>query len=375
MQNPLRRSGRRRSVDSNFGPDYYEDADSGDDTGTDNEAWQRDNLEGEVELPIISYEGYYWNGKDYSNAFIEDFKDIEDFSSDQFDRTEVPRMPWRDEAFVCFGHSARDIARHFIQRWNQVKREKVKQNAMFPFLLPKGYTEPFEYDSSWFIDPLYSCNIQFTRSMDTWSGGISETETSILNAYVDLIKNAEHYIYIENQFFVTTTNPEKDMEVKNPIAQAICERIVRAHSKNEKFRAYVVLPLLPSFDSFITIQAVQYYNLRSIINGEYSIYKELQRNGIEDPAEYITFHGMRNWSVLMGKLVHGIIYVHSKLLIVDDKYVICGSANINDRSMLGSRDSEIAAVIKDEEFISSTLSNKTVKVGKYAYSLRQKIFK
>jgi len=34
-----------------------------------------------------------------------------------------------------------------------------------------------------------------------------------------------------------------------------------------------------------------------------------------------------------------IIYVHSKLMIVDDKKVICGSANINDRSLLGNRDS------------------------------------
>jgi phosphatidylserine/phosphatidylglycerophosphate/cardiolipin synthase-like enzyme len=31
------------------------------------------------------------------------------------------------------------------------------------------------------------------------------------------------------------------------------------------------------------------------------------------------------------------IYIHSKLLIVDDRLVICGSANINDRSMLGKR--------------------------------------
>ena len=29
-------------------------------------------------------------------------------------------------------------------------------------------------------------------------------------------------------------------------------------------------------------------------------------------------------------------------MIVDDNYVIMGSANINDRSMLGTRDSEIA---------------------------------
>ncbi len=77
----------------------------------------------------------------------------------------------------------------------------------------------------------------------------------------------------------------------------------------------------------------------------------------------------------MGKLVQEIIYVHSKLMIVDDKYVICGSANINDRSMLGKRDSEVAALIEDVDLVDSTLNEKSVKVGKYAFSLRKKIFK
>jgi phosphatidylserine/phosphatidylglycerophosphate/cardiolipin synthase-like enzyme len=36
------------------------------------------------------------------------------------------------------------------------------------------------------------------------------------------------------------------------------------------------------------------------------------------------------------------VYVHSKGIIVDDEYIICGSANINQRSMDGSRDTEIA---------------------------------
>jgi phospholipase D1/2 len=132
---------------------------------------------------------------------------------------------------------------------------------------------------------------------------------------------------------------------------------------------------LPGFDNRNAIQAVQFYNLRSINLGEYSIYKSLRKAGISDPSEYITFHGMRNWCVLMGKLVQEIIYVHSKLMIVDDKYVICGSANINDRSMLGKRDSEVAAVVKDQEFFESTLNGQKVLVGKYANSLRKKIFK
>jgi phospholipase D1/2 len=36
------------------------------------------------------------------------------------------------------------------------------------------------------------------------------------------------------------------------------------------------------------------------------------------------------------------IYVHSKGMVVDDEYVLIGSANINQRSMDGSRDTEIA---------------------------------
>ena len=36
------------------------------------------------------------------------------------------------------------------------------------------------------------------------------------------------------------------------------------------------------------------------------------------------------------------VYVHSKMMIVDDEYIILGSANINQRSMAGARDTEIA---------------------------------
>jgi phospholipase D1/2 len=39
------------------------------------------------------------------------------------------------------------------------------------------------------------------------------------------------------------------------------------------------------------------------------------------------------------------VYVHSKLLIVDDEVALIGSANINMRSMAGTRDTEIAASV------------------------------
>lgn len=76
----------------------------------------------DIELPKNTDNGYYyWIGKDYANVYKEDFKDVHEFNKDQFDRTETPRMPWRDQGMVMIGHGARDLARHFIQRWNQCK--------------------------------------------------------------------------------------------------------------------------------------------------------------------------------------------------------------------------------------------------------------
>ena len=69
-----------------------------------------------------------------------------------------------------------------------------------------------------------------TRSLSSWSGGICETEVSIQNAYIKLIEQAEHYIYIENQFFVTTCNADKDSIVSNQVGKALLDRIVEAHT-------------------------------------------------------------------------------------------------------------------------------------------------
>jgi phosphatidylserine/phosphatidylglycerophosphate/cardiolipin synthase-like enzyme len=42
---------------------------------------------------------------------------------------------------------------------------------------------------------------------------------------------------------------------------------------------------------------------------------------------------------LMNTNMRHMIYIHSKLMIVDDRYLILGSANLNERSLAGDRDS------------------------------------
>ena len=46
-----------------------------------------------------------------------------------------------------------------------------------------------------------------------------------------------------------------------------------------------------------------------------------------------------------GKPTTEMVYPHSKMMIVDDLFALIGSPNINDRSLLGNRDSEIAVTI------------------------------
>lgn len=62
-----------------------------------------------------------WLGKDYTNFIVKDFNDLEKPYQDLVDRTTTPRMPWHDIGMLVQNAAARDVARHFIQRWNAIK--------------------------------------------------------------------------------------------------------------------------------------------------------------------------------------------------------------------------------------------------------------
>lgn len=85
----------------------------------------------------------------------------------------------------------------------------------------------------------------------------------------------------------------------------------------------------------------------TICKGKPSLIELLKADGIPDPYKYIKFYSLRAHALLeeLHTPVSEIIYIHAKLMIVDDTYIILGSANVNDRSMLGSRDHEIGIFI------------------------------
>ena len=103
---------------------------------------------------------------------------------------------------------------------------------------------------------------------------------------------------------------------------------------------------------------------------------EYQTIPLEECGKYVTLLNLRSWAQLGDRTVTEQIYVHSKLTIVDDLYVLVGSANINDRSLLGGRDSELAALIVDNETKIVTCPERgiNIPVRTFAYQLRKQIW-
>uniref|UniRef100_K7GJ20 Phospholipase n=1 Tax=Pelodiscus sinensis TaxID=13735 RepID=K7GJ20_PELSI len=319
----------------------------------------------------------FWHGKDYCNFVFKDWVQLDKPFADFIDRYTTPRMPWHDISSVVHGKAARDVARHFIQRWNFTKIMKPKYRSLsYPFLLPKSQRTANEMKYQ--VPDSVCANVQVLSSAADWSAGIKYHEESIHNAYVSVIENSKHYIYIENQFFISCAD---DKVVSNKIGDTIAQRILKAHRENKRYRVYVVIPLLPGFEGDIStgggnaLQAIMHFNYRTMCRGENSILGQLKAEIGDKWINYISFCGLRTYAELEGNLVTELIYVHSKLLIADDDTVIIGSANINDRSMLGKRDSEMAIIVQDAKTIPSVMDGKDYKAGQFAQSLRLRCFR
>ncbi|KAI2624830.1 phospholipase D [Hypoxylon sp. NC1633] len=318
-------------------------------------------------------------GKDYSNPRVLDFFKLNEPYEEMYDRSTVPRMPWHDIAMQVVGQPARDLTRHFVQRWNYLRRER-KPTRPTPFLLPPPDANPVDLEA---LGLSGTCEVQILRSAGDWSLGYPRDlrEHSIQSAYVKLIEESEHFVYMENQFFITSTET-MNTRVVNRIGDALVERIIRAHERDEEWRCCVLIPLMPGFQNTVdqaegsSVRLIMQFQYRSICRGPNSIFGRLQAVGIE-PEDYIQFFSLRQWGRIgtHNQLVTEQLYIHAKTIIVDDRVALIGSANINERSMLGNRDSEVAAIVRDTDMMWSTMAGEPYRVGRFAYTLRMRLMR
>ena len=201
--------------------------------------------------------------------------------------------------------------------------------------------------------------------------------------------------------------PGKALMPENEIGKALGDRIAEAIRLDQPFHVYLVLPVHPEgkLDD-ITVVGQVHWTMQSLVFADHSLVNRVRRaiaakrlckrplntamwekamqdagkeidgkvgyTNIEekDWAKYLTLLNLRNCQIVGGRLVTEQIYIHTKLLIVDDRHVIVGSANINDRSQSGKRDSEIAVMLLDKSTEKAMIRDVETHVNPLARNLR-----
>ena len=108
-------------------------------------------------------------------------------------------------------------------------------------------------------------------------------------------------------------------------------------------------------------------------NNGLSLIEQLEKKMGDKWKNYIFFYSLRTHGLVNNVPTTEKIHVHSKLLIVDDTKVIIGSPNLNDRSLLGDRDSEIAILIEEKKEDNFIMNGNKYQASKTAVELRKKL--
>eukprot|EP00727_Mastigamoeba_balamuthi_P002229 m51a1_g12002 putative phospholipase d epsilon-like (720) ;mRNA; f:4553-7718 len=265
-----------------------------------------------------------------------------------------PRMPWHDLHSKVEGPAAWDVVTNFQQRW----AKQAKDKGALPRLLSDDYDlkASGQSNTQW--------NVEIVRSIDPHSAlGILKVESGIQRSYVLAIREAKDFLYIEDQFFCGSSPHwlEKfPVPCYNLIPLEIAERVCRSIRDGRPFHVYVVIPLHPEGDPAGGMNQQILLWQRRTMNMMYNrIAQEIKARGSSMRAtDYLSFYflGQRETppplemnvadeyqqrAAMAGRFM---IYVHSKLLIADDRVVLVGSANTNERSMSGDRDTDMNIV-------------------------------
>ncbi|XP_059442327.1 phospholipase D beta 1-like [Corylus avellana] len=314
----------------------------------------------------------------------------DDYNNPTFKEPPVgcPRQPWHDLHSRIDGPAAWDILTNFKERWLRASKQHDNAQHKFESYYADIINGMADIPSQSHNDP-EDWHVQVFRSIDSISvkgfpdlkdskGAMEKNlvygknvliDMSIHTAYVNAIRAAQKFIYIENQFFLGSSfnwDSHKDIGSNNLIPMEIALKIANKIKANERFSAYIVIPMRPEGDPTDSVNKQILYWQHKTMQMMYEIvYKALKEVGLEnkyEPQDYLNFFCLgnreapdrkdsldagnptaaRTSQALTRKSRRFMIYVHSKGMIVDDEYVILGSANINHRSMSGTRDTEIA---------------------------------
>lgn len=268
-----------------------------------------------------------------------------------------PREPWHDIHCKLEGPVAWDVLYNFEQRWTRqadkwylVPPKSLHQNLIHPSLDTSMDSE------SW--------NVQIFRSIDATAAADFPTDPfaaakvglitgkdnvidrSIQDAYINAIRRAKNFIYIENQYFLGSSYGwlSKDIKVEDInalqlIPKELSLKIVSKIEAGENFRVYIVIPMWPEgVPESVSVRAILDWQRRTIEMMYADVAQAIQKKGLDDahPRDYLTFFCLGNRESIgeynpqqtpesnsdyykAQKARRFMIYVHSKMMIGKQK--------------------------------------------------------
>lgn len=205
---------------------------------------------------------------------------------------------WHDAAVRIEGPAVADVAQHFRLRWHGAARELLPRPAV------PGEAGDVE--------------AQIVRTLPAGAyRAVRRGDYSILEAYTAALRSAERFVYLENQFL---WSPE--------VVSILAEKL--RNPPSDDFRVLVVLPARANDGADISRGQVAALIHAADESTRFLACTIYARSGnLRDP-----------------------VYIHSKIGIVDDRWLAIGSANLNAHSLFN--DTEMNVVTLDPEVARAT---------------------
>ena len=216
--------------------------------------------------------------------------------------------PLHDVQMVSSGPVVADFSKLVRWRWQRVAdsspidiREdaRIDENAPLPDAWPQDYPPLFED-----VECALARTIPFMDEV--------EPAQEVRHMLLDLIGEAESVIYIENQF---TTRQE--------IAEAL--------NKQLKLKPNLSVIIVSSYEPKGKFECEAFWASRIE-------FKEILEKGIDPKRVKLTYSSIED---MQGRKAYK--RIHSKVMTIDNKYLVIGSSNLSNRSM--TLDTEIDTVL------------------------------
>ena len=229
-----------------------------------------------------------------------DHKDSNDFRTKPSGKS---YGPWHDATTAVDGDAARAIGEMARDRWKAATGTALDQIAIDSEgdQWPKGL-----------VPTLESVDVAVARTLPEIPGRDEVREIEAL--YLAAIASAQRYLYIESQYLASRT-----------IAEAMAERL----GESDGPEVMVVLPR----------NAEGWLGQQTMDGARHRLLKLLWNADVHN--RFRAFHPVTTGGEP--------IYVHAKILIMDDSVLRVGSSNLNNRSLGFDSECDLAVEIRDDD--------------------------